>query len=83
MYHGQAEIEHSQVRLQVPPWPLETIISMWEPQLLICQGFMPSNIMLAHSNESLANEIRPFRHPVLYFKASLIWHNLRWASSAS
>lgn len=38
MYHGQVEIEHSQVRLQVPPWPLETIISMWEPQLLICQG---------------------------------------------
>lgn len=38
MYHGQVEIEHSQVRLQVPPWSSETVVSIWEPKLLICQG---------------------------------------------
>lgn len=44
---------------------------------------MPSNIILAHTNESLENEIRPFGHQVLYFKASFIWLNLRWAFYAS
>lgn len=44
---------------------------------------MPSNVMSAHTNESLASENRPFRHQVLDFKATFIWHNLRLASSAA